>query len=63
VILPPQVPPEVHYVLSSAIASPISLKPRIRRRTDMIAGLEPGHHPDGVMLTRADRAIHFIRSA
>jgi hypothetical protein len=50
-------------VLSSAIASPISLKPRIRRRTDMIAGLEPGHHPDGVMLTRADRAIHFIRSA
>ena len=25
----------------------------------MIAGLEPGHHPDGVMLTRADRAIPF----
>jgi hypothetical protein len=56
-------PQEVHYVLSSAIASPISLKPRIRRRTDMIGGLEPGHHPDGVMLPYADRAIHFIRSA
>jgi hypothetical protein len=29
----------------------------------MIGGLEPGHHPDGVMLPYADRAIHFIRSA
>jgi hypothetical protein len=56
-------PQEVHYVLKPAIASPISSKPRIRRRTDMMPGLEPGHHPDGVILTRADRAIHFIRSA
>jgi hypothetical protein len=50
-------------MLSPAIASPISLAPRIRSRTDMIAELEPGHHPDGVMLTWADRTIHFTRSA
>jgi hypothetical protein len=50
-------------MLSSAIASLISLEPRIRRGTDMVAGFEHGHRPDGVMLTRADRAIHFIRSA
>jgi hypothetical protein len=29
----------------------------------MMPGLEPGHHPHGVTLTPADRAIDFIRSA
>jgi hypothetical protein len=38
----PEVFEEVHYVLSSAIASPISSKPRIRRRTDMMPGSSPG---------------------